>query len=472
MLLVDDDPQFLLSSGVALRAGGVHPVATIEDSRNVMRFLEEREAAVVVLDLSMPHVSGMELLGRMKERYPEMPVLVMTGRNEVGMAVECMKAGAFDYLVKPVEMNRFVASIRSARELRSLRDEVTTLKRHFLSGQVENESAFAEILTQDRKMLAVFQYVEAIARSGHPILVTGETGTGKELVARAIHALSGRKGELVAVNVAGLEDAMFSDTLFGHRRGAYTGADQAREGLIAKAAGGTFFLDEIGDLRESSQVKLLRLLEERRYYPLGSDAAKETDARIVCATHRDLQKAVAGGEFRRDLYYRLSAHHVRIPSLRERPGDIPLLVEHFLAEAAQAEGKRKPTAPPELSVLLANYPFPGNVRELRMMVTDAVLRHKGGVLSMDSFRRATGMEGTPAVASDGAGVPSSSPLFSSSRLPTLKEAEEYLISTALARARNNQGIAASLLGITRQALNKRLVRGGRGAKDAGGAGGE
>jgi len=274
------------------------------------------------------------------------------------------------------------------------------------------------------------------------------------------------------VNVAGVEDAMFSDTLFGHRKGAYTGADQPREGLIAKASGGTLFLDEIGDLRESSQVKLLRLLEEHRYYPLGSDVAKESDARIVCATHRDLQKGVANGTFRRDLYYRLSAHHVRIPPLRERPDDIPLLVDHFLLEAAKAEGKRKPTAPPELSVLLSNYPFPGNVRELRMMVTDAVLLHKGGMLSMDSFRKATGMDGASADPNDGAGSPEaqgSSRFFSSSRLPTLKEAEEYLISTALARARNNQGIAASLLGITRQALNKRLIRGVRGGKDSGDA---
>ena len=467
VLLVDDDPQFLLSSGIALRSTGVHPVATIEDSRNVMKFLEDREAAVVVLDLSMPHLNGIELLGRMKERYPELPVIVMTGHNEVSMAVECMKAGAFDYLVKPVEMSRFVTSIRSARELRSLRDEVSSLKQHFLSGKVENEAVFSAIITRDRKMLAMFQYVEVVARSHHPILVSGETGVGKELVAQAVHALSGRKGELVAVNVAGLEDAMFSDTLFGHRRGAYTGADQAREGLIAKAAGGTFFLDEIGDLRESSQVKLLRLLEERRYYPLGSDVAKESDARVLCATHRDLQKAVAAGTFRRDLYYRLSAHHVRIPPLRERPDDVSLLVDHFLQEAAKAEGKRKPTAPPELSVLLANYPFPGNVRELRMMVTDAVLRHKGGVLSMESFRKATGIEGASAGPADGAGsagAQGSSPFFSSSRLPTLKEAEEYLIATALARARNNQGIAASLLGITRQALNKRLVRGGRGDK--------
>jgi DNA-binding NtrC family response regulator len=318
-------------------------------------------------------------------------------------------------------------------------------------------------------MLAMFQYVEVVAGSRHPILVTGETGVGKELIARAIHSLSGCKGDLVTVNVAGLEDAMFSDTLFGHRRGAYTGADQAREGLIAKAGGGTLFLDEIGDLKESSQVKLLRLLEGRRYYPLGSDVAKESDARIVCATHRNLQQAVAEGMFRRDLYYRLSAHHVQIPPLRERPEDLPLLVDHFLREAAEGEGKRKPTAPPELFVLLANYPFPGNVRELRMMVLDAVLQHKGGVLSMESFRRTIGVEQTPAVPTDGSGAPGAGgdpPFLSAARLPTLKEAEEYLIAEALARARNNQGIAATLLGITRQALNKRLTRGGRSARDS------
>ncbi|HEY6096639.1 MAG TPA: sigma 54-interacting transcriptional regulator, partial [Candidatus Deferrimicrobium sp.] len=258
VLLVDDDPQFLVSSGIALRTGGISPVVTIEDSRNVMKFLEGKEAAAVVLDLSMPHLDGIELLGRLKERYPELPVIVMTGHNEVAMAVECMKAGAFDYLVKPLEKSRFITSIRRAQELRSLQEEVTTLKQHFLSGQVQNESAFAGIVTRNRKMLAMFQYVEVVAGSRHPILVTGETGVGKELIARAIHSLSGCSGELVSVNVAGLEDAMFSDTLFGHRRGAYTGADQAREGLIAKAAGGTLFLDEIGDLKESSQVKLLR----------------------------------------------------------------------------------------------------------------------------------------------------------------------------------------------------------------------
>jgi DNA-binding NtrC family response regulator len=468
VLLVDDDPQFLLSSGVTLRAAGVPHVVTVEDSRQVMPFLEGREAAAVVIDLTMPHLSGRELLPKLKERYPELPVIVMTGRNEVEIAVECMRAGAFDYLVKPVEPARFVSCIRRAMEVRSLREEVASLKEHFLSGTVRTPSAFAGIVTQSRKMLAAFQYVEVVAPSRHPVLLTGETGTGKEMVARAIHALCGCRGELVSVNVAGLDDAMFSDTLFGHRKGAYTGADQAREGLIARAAGGTLFLDEIGDLSETSQVKLLRLIEERKYYPLGADVPRESDARIVCATHRPVEAALARGGFRRDLYYRLSAHKVHLVPLRERKEDIPLLVEAFLAEAAEAEGKRKPTPPPELYTLLTAYDFPGNVRELRMMVFDAVLRHKGGILSLESLRKAVGSRepSPPPEESADPSVPAGppSPFGVMPRLPTLREAEEQLVAEALARAQGNQGIAASLLGITRQALNKRLSRGCRAGK--------
>jgi len=468
ILLVDDDPQFLLSSGVTLRAAGVSPVVTVVDSRQVMPFLEGREAAAVVLDLTMPHLSGRELLPLLKERYPGLPVVMMTGRNEVEVAVECMKTGAFDYLVKPVEPARFVSSIRRALEVRSLQAEVASLKEHFLSGELRNPSAFGGIVTRSPKMLAAFQYVEVIAPSRHPVLLTGETGTGKELVGRAIHALGGCRGELVSVNVAGLDDVLFSDTLFGHRKGAYTGADQAREGLISRAAGGTLFLDEIGDLSESSQVKLLRLLEERKYYPLGADVPRESDARIVCATHRPLEALLAKGVFRRDLYYRLSAHKVHLAPLRERKEDIPLLVDAFLAEAAEAEGKRKPTVPAELGTLLSAFDFPGNVRELRMMVFDAVLRHTGGVLSLESFRKAVGAREAPAAGggSPGAAAAAETPsLFGGlTRLPTIKEAEEGLVAEALARARNNQGIAASLLGITRQALNKRLTRRGRGEK--------
>ncbi len=459
ILLVDDDSNFLLSSSLVLRSAGIEPVVTIDDSSKVMSFLSENEVAAIVLDLTMPNLPGTELLPRIREEHPQVPVLVLSGRNEVDMAVECMKAGAFDYLVKPVEAGRFSSSIIRVLEMRALREEVSTLKQRLLDGKMKDPSAFSGFVTNNRKMLATFQYVEVVAASGQPVLITGETGTGKELIAGAVHALSNRKGSLLAVNVAGLEDAMFSDTLFGHRKGAYTGADQTREGLIAQAAGGTLFLDEIGDLRESSQVKLLRLLDERKYYPLGSDVPRHSDARIVCATHRNLREQMAAGQFRKDLFYRLSAHHVHLPSLRERLDDIPLLVDHFLAEASLLQQKKKPAVPPDLIVLLSAYHFPGNVRELKAMVFDAVVQHKGGVLALERFRQAIGREqGGPPSPSSSEAMEANAPISLGGRFPTLKDTEEFLVAEAMRRARNNQGVAAGLLGITRQALNKRLIR--------------
>lgn len=459
VLLVDDDPNFLLSSSVALRAEGIGAVHTLEDSRETLSFLGKMPVSAVVLDLTMPHLSGAELLPRIKKEYPELPVIVLTGRDEVGPAVTSMKDGAFDYLIKPVEPGRLVGVIRHALVVRDLRDEVSSLRRHLLSARLEHEEVFSGIITKSPRMIAIFKYVEAVGRSTHPLLVTGETGVGKELIAGAVHAVSGRKGGFVAVNTAGLEDNVFSDTLFGHKKGAFTGADHPREGLIAQAAGGTLFLDEIGDMTETTQVKLLRLLEENRYYPLGSDEPRRSEARIVCATHHNLRERTAAGKYRKDLFYRLSAHQVHVPPLRERREDLPGLVDYFLGESAASLGKKKPTPPNELFLLLSNYPFHGNIRELKSMIYEAVLRHAGGVLSLEHFREAVGehVQGT-----EWAPSPQDEPFVPfppGNRLPTLKEAEEFLVEEALRRSENNQGIAASLLGISRQALNKRLLRG-------------
>ncbi len=458
VLLVDDDPHFLLSADAVLRAAGIQPVVTLEDSRETISRIDSGDVAAVVLDLTMPHLSGESLLPLIKKEHPELPVIVLTGRDEVETAVALMRGGAFDYLVKPVEPSRFAGVIRRALEMRALRDEVSSLRRYLLSARLEDERAFTAIRTRSPKMVAIFKYIEAVGRSMHPVLITGETGVGKELVAEAVHAVSGRKGKFIAVNTSGLEDNVFSDTLFGHRKGAFTGADQAREGLIAQAAEGTLFLDEIGDMTEATQVKLLRLLEERWYYPLGSDTPRRCEARIVCATHHSLRERTAKGGFRKDLYYRLAAHQVHVPPLRERKEDIPLLVDHFLAQSAASLGKRKPTPPDELFLLLANHSFHGNIRELRSMVYEAVLRHSGGVLSLESFRRAVGehLQGTGW--DPPAGKEPFVPFLLGDRLPTLKEAEVFLVTEAMRRSGDNQGIAASLLGISRQALNKRLTR--------------
>jgi DNA-binding NtrC family response regulator len=303
----------------------------------------------------------------------------------------------------------------------------------------------------------------AVADTSLPVLITGETGTGKELFARALHRVSGKPGKFICVNVAGVDDTLFSDTLFGHRRGAFTGADRDRSGLIEEAENGTLFLDEIGDLGMESQVKLLRLLQEHTYYPLGSDILKRSGARIAAATNRDLCSLQQDGGFRKDLFYRLCTHRVHIPPLRERRDDIPILVEYLLEKAAAEMDRRKPTVPRELFVLLNTHPFPGNVRELEGMICDAVSRHHSGVLSLESFREKIGVPmerlvDTASTANLHTFSLSNNTLVFPEELPTLRELEDTLIAEALRRAEGNQSIAARLLGISRTTLNSRLNR--------------
>lgn len=459
ILLVDDEPMILLSFGTILRKSGLNNFQTIEDSREVLQALDDQPVSVVVLDLTMPHVSGLELLQKINETYPEILVIVVTATDDIETAVTCMRSGAFDYLVKPVEMNRFISSINKALNISSLMNEVSSLKQHLITDNLEHEAVFSRIITDSKKMRSLFHYAEAISPSPQPVLITGDTGTGKELFARAIHDASGRKGAFIALNISGLDDTMFSDTLFGHKKGAYTGADTSREGQIAQAIGGTLFLDEIGDLGETSQVKLLRLLQERQYFPLGSDISKQSDTRVIVATNRDIQKLIGNGSFRKDLYFRLRTHHIHIPPLRERLEDIPGLLNHFIKVAAKTLKKNSPSVPRELITLLSTYQFPGNVRELEAMVFDAVARHRAGKLSLDSFKETIkhDQDLNPIVLPAGDNVAILlTKLFG--RFPSLREAEDHLVAEAVRLSDNNQGIAASLLGISRQALNKRLIK--------------
>ncbi|HYI08730.1 MAG TPA: sigma-54 dependent transcriptional regulator [Thermoanaerobaculia bacterium] len=384
ILIVDDEEVVLNGVRRTLRANGFDEVLMCADSRNVEPLLEGEPVALILLDLMMPHIGGRELLERIASSHPEIPVIVVTAEQDVRIAVECMKAGAYDYLLKPVGADELMAVVRRALEHRELRDENARLRSKLLEQDLEQPRAFAGLITADASMIRVFAYLEVIARGSHPALITGETGTGKELIARALHDLSGRRGPFVAVNVAGLDDTMFSDTLFGHRPGAFTGASGTRRGMIENAGRGTLFLDEIGDLAEASQVKLLRVLQEREYYTLGDDVPKRLEARVIAATHQDPSR------LRRDLYFRLRAYHVRIPPLRERLGDLPLLVNHIAREAAQDLGKPAPVVPERLYRALGRYEFPGNIRELRAMVFDAVARHTTGPLPVDPFIESMG----------------------------------------------------------------------------------
>lgn len=458
VLLVDDEPAILRSAGLLLRAAGITPVLTLDDSRQVMSRLAAETMGVVVLDLTMPHLSGQALLQQITAHDPALPTIVMTARQDLDTAVQCMQAGAVDYLVKPVATDRLVTSVQRALELRALRQPVG-VPQEPPPHDSPPHPAWRAIVTHNAAMRALLCYAEAIAPSPQPVLITGETGTGKELMAQAVHHLAAARGDFVAVNVAGLDDQVFSDTLFGHTRGAFTGADRPRDGLITRAEHGTLFLDEIGDLAPVSQVKLLRLLQDGTYYPLGADRPRQSRARIVVATNRDVVQDVHAGTFRQDLYYRLRAHHLQLPALRERRDDLPLLLTHCLSKAATALHKPVPPVPQALYQLLHAYAFPGNIRELEAMVFDAVARHRGGSLALQAFQEAMGAA-RPLLASEprAALTPLASGAWDMEPLPTLHAAEEALIAAALRHAQGNQGVAAGLLGLSRQALNKRLRR--------------
>jgi DNA-binding NtrC family response regulator len=305
-------------------------------------------------------------------------------------------------------------------------------------------------------MFSIFRYIEAIGQTLLPVLIKGETGTGKELIAQAIHLASGRTGEFVCVNAAGMTDILFSDALFGHEKGAFTGADSKRAGLVAKAAGGTLFLDEIGDVAPESQIKLLRLLEERTYYPTGSDTPRTSDARIIAATNRDIDLMRKEGKFRDDLYYRLEAHIVEIPPLRQRRNDIPLLIDHFIEKTSQDLGKQIALVDREFYSVCSRYSFPGNVRELRNVIYDMISTAQSQLSSHDLPAKITQYATAPGQMYSLEFNQESLKLWQF--LPAIKDAEQLLIDEALRRSNGNQTIAAQLLGMTRSALNKRLIR--------------
>lgn len=459
ILLVDDEEHFLLSVELTFSSHGIKNIETCKESPKVLKLLSKKEYALVVLDINMPEISGAELLPKIVKKYPHIPVIVLTAVNNVENAVQSMKDGAFDYVVKPVDDTRLIATIKRGLEFTEIRNENELLKQSLLKEKLEHPEAFENIITRSGSMRAIFRYIEAIAKTNLPVLITGETGTGKELIANAIHKVSGRKGELVPVNVAGVDDNLFSDTLFGHKKGAFTGAEIERKGLIERAEDGTLFLDEIGDLNIESQVKLLRLLQEGQFYPLGSDIAKLSNARIIVATNRSIKSLQSSNTFREDLYYRLRSHHINIPPLRERKKDIPYLIDFFLIRAAKELGKTKPRPPKELYTLLSNYHFPGNIRELEGIIYDAVSLHKSGILSLESIRSKLSDQVPQKSTFEKTGNENDdSPILITGRFPSIKESETALINEALKRAEGNQTIAADLLGISRRALNNRLQR--------------
>ncbi len=459
ILIVEDEARFAKSLEITLKSLGYPRIDTCLDSRDAVSKISENRFDMIFLDLVMPHISGEKILEESVGLAPDIPVIMISGVDEVDTAVRCIKKGAFDYIVKPADRDRVSLTVNRAKEVLNLRRENESLKRHIIEDGPDHPEMFSECVTQDPKMIKLFQYCEAVAPGHFPVLITGETGVGKDVLAGIIHRLSGRTGDYVTVNAAGVDDTVFSDTLFGHEKGAFTGADRPRPGLVRRAHGGTLFLDEIGDLNQTSQIKLLRLLEQGEFFPIGSDKVETADVRFIVSTHRDFADLTESGCFRRDLYYRLHTHHIHIPPLRERMNDLPMLLDHFIGRALSEFGRSKQVRLDEIVDLLKTCVFSGNIRELKSVVFDAVGRETSDRLTARSFNHLI----SPDVKQDDfVSEPPISEYESAigrlKTLPGLKESALCLTREALKRTNNNQRAAAKLLGVTPQALNQRLKR--------------
>ena len=380
ILVVDDDLD--VAQVIARMAGQLgHGTAVAGSVDEAVRQLAETAFDVILTDLRMPGRDGLDLLHQVRTDRPDIPVVVITGQATIDSAMEAIKGGAYDYLAKPPQLEVLGALLRRAIEKKRLAEEVRQLQR-----EIRKHARVEDIVGKSPQMLEVYKTLQRVAPSRTSVLVLGESGTGKELVARKLHERSPRHAErFVPVNVSAIPEGLLESELFGHVRGAFTGALASRRGLFDEAHRSTLFLDEIGDLSLPLQAKLLRVIQEHRIKPVGGNEEHEVDARLVCATHRDLDEMMRRGSLREDLYYRLNVVSISLPPLRERREDIPLLVEHFLRKYEQETAQPAPAVSQEAQRLLTAYGWPGNVRELENVVERAVLLSTHGVITPDTL---------------------------------------------------------------------------------------
>lgn len=457
ILVVDDDPVFLESIRLQLLSNSFNNVKTLPDSSAVFKELSQNSYSVILLDWLMPgNLQGEDILPQLTSQFPHIPVIIMTGVSDSENVVNCIKEGAYDYITKPPLSSRLVSAITKALEHHELFAQNKRLTGYLMGDPLLNPENFSSFITCNEQMQSIFKIIETLAPSRQPILITGETGVGKDLIAEAIHKTSGVKGAFVALNVAGMDDTMLADTLFGHKRGAYTHASDSRNGLIEHARGGTLFLDEIGDLSIHSQIMLLRLIQQKEYYRLGSDVLQKSEARIIAASNCNFEEALAAKTFRADLYHRLSTHKIHIEPLRKRREDIMPLVKHYLGIFAKEFQKKIPSIGREAKIALESYDYPGNVRELMNMVSHALTYNRTGTLELADFPglKAGAQVHRKILAKHNDGKFALCGLFT--EFPTLDEIEELLVVEAMGVTKGNKSRACDLLGITRPTLQKKL----------------
>jgi DNA-binding NtrC family response regulator len=385
VLVVDDEKNFLNSIYFELRCHGITNVECCQDSCNVMALLKSKRYSVILLDILMPHITGDELLPQIVNAFPELPVIVVTAFADNETATKYLKKGAFDYHTKPIDIKELIHTIQDAWDLRNIHKEIIQSKKELFSGPANHLRSFPNLLTDSQEMQTIYMDIGLIAFTSRPVLILGEPGVGKEFMAREIHKQSLRKGKFLSINTVGLDDEFFTTTLFGYKKGAFAGAYKDTEGLIEEAQGGTLYLNEISVLAIESQSKLLRLLQNREYFPLGASEPKPTNVRIVAASNKNLSVLLQVGAIHLGLYTRLKPHEIYIPPLRERKEDIRLLFIYFLEVIAEKNDITPPSLPAELFPLLEKYDFPGNIDELKHLVAEAVARYNTDMLPLDVF---------------------------------------------------------------------------------------
>ena len=373
VLAVDDDQAILHFLFVSLMQTEKYEVKLMQDSTKVFEELEHNFYDLILLDMDMPEVTGLDILRHVRKTYLDVETIILTGVDDVQLAVEAMKLGAYDYLTKPVDKDLILLVIERAMERRHLKNQVYELRKDFRFEDLKNREAFKDIFTRSGSMIKILHYIEKISNTRSSVLIWGESGTGKELIAKAIHAASPRKDKkFIAVNAGVFATELFPSEFFGHVKGSFTGAYTDKKGFIEEADGGTLFLDEIGELSLPIQVKLLRVLQEREFFRMGSTQSTKVDTRIIACTNKDLQVEIEKGNFRKDLFYRLNISSIHIPPLREHKEDIPLLSHHFIEKYNKINRKDINGIPESLMELLQNYDYPGNVRELENIINHMV----------------------------------------------------------------------------------------------------
>jgi two-component system NtrC family response regulator len=444
ILLVDDEEKILKALGRALRAAG-HAVIETTNPREAQRLLAERAVDLFIVDNVMPQLSGLDIIREYVAATPEgerAQVLMMTAHATVESALEAMKLGALDYLQKPFEIDELLVVVRRALDHQRLRTEY-----RYLRSERDEQFDHYGIIGRSRAMEEIILRAERVAETKSTVLITGETGTGKELIARAIHNRSAQRDmPLIKVNCAAIPESLLESELFGHVRGAFTGATTNKKGKFALADGGTIFLDEIGTMSPALQSKLLRVLQEREFEPLGAERTERVDVRVIAASNRDLRQMVAEAKFQEDLFYRLNVIPIELPPLRERREDVPALVDHFVRKHAQRTGRRIERVDEAVLAALQQYEWPGNVRELENTIERAVVLSAGPIITMRT------------ISVVGAAAPQTSGLPSLKLRPNIEWVERETIRRALENARGIKKDAAELMGISQRALSYYLAK--------------